>query len=264
MKSQFKLLKILLVIIAIIVFFFPVLYMILLSFNIKEGFGTRYGLDNWGKIFLPYWFNAVQNSFVIVIFSVIVNLLISFPSAYVFSRYRFMGDKHIFFFLLWNRMIPSSVLLLPYLIMFLNIGLYNTIIGVIFAYFSFNLPMSIWLFTSFMKNIPNEIDEQARVDGYNLYNYFKKILIPLCRPFILIVCFFIWLQTWNEMFIASVLTRYEIMPLNARLFMLCDRLGQFGDIGLACTIGVITILPGLVLLYWARTFLAKGFTFGRV
>ena len=251
--SSKLLLRFILLLTIMIIFCFPILYMF---FPIQT--------SDWEKVFSPNWINAVYNSVIIAIFSVVANLLIGFPAAYVFSRYRFMGDKHIFFFLLWNRMTPSSVFLLPYLIMYLSIGLYNTFLGVVLAYFSFNLPISIWLFASFMGMIPNEIDEQAKVDGYNLYNYFSKIFIPLCRQAIIIVAFFVWLQTWNEMFIASTLTRYDTMPLNARLFMLCERLGQFHDVGLACTVGVITILPGLILLYWARTFLAKGFTFGRV
>ncbi|MEM3403251.1 MAG: carbohydrate ABC transporter permease [Nitrososphaeria archaeon] len=262
-----SLLRILLLIISAIIFVYPIIYLIGLSFSSVDGVNGGYVdwfLGNWYALFSSKWVGSLWNSFLITIPCIILTILITFPAGYVFSRYRFLADKHIFFWFLMNRMTPASAMLLPYLIIYLRTGLYNTIQGVIIAYFVFNVPLGIWLFTSFMGMIPKEIDEQAFIDGYGLLKYFEKIFIPLCKPAIGVVSFFIWYQSWSEMFIASLITTYDTMPLNARLFMLLDRVGRIGDPGIVSAVGVITLIPGMVMLYWARRYLAKGFTFGKI
>ncbi len=268
-KKAHTILRYLLLTIMSLIFIFPIFYMVSLSFQSPQAIAKGYlfpdwELKNWNIVLSPSWLTSFQNALIITILSVIFALLISFPSAYIFSRYSFTGDKHIFFWLLMNRMTPASALLLPYLIIYLSIGLYNTLIGVVLAYFIFNIPLGVWIFTSYMSSIPRELDEQAFVDGYNLFKFFKEIFIPLCRPAISVVVFFVWYQTWSEMFIASIITRYDTMPLNARLFMLLDRSAMGADPGLSSAAGVLTCIPGLILLYWARIYLSKGFTLGRL
>jgi len=268
-KGAYVPLKYVLLVMVSLIFIFPIFYMVSLSFQSPQAIAKGYllpdwELKNWSIVLSPSWLTSLQNAFIITISSVVLTFVISFPSAYTFSRYHFTGDKHIFFWLLMNRMTPASALLLPYLIIYLGIGLYNTIIAVVLAYFIFNIPLGVWIFTSYMGSIPREIDEQAFVDGYGLLRFFKDIFIPLCRPAISVVVFFIWYQSWSEMFIASIITRYDTMPLNARLFMLLDRSAMGADPGLSSAVGVLTCIPGLILLYWARTYLSKGFTLGRL
>jgi len=251
-------------------FIFPVWNMISASFSSKlaiesgnilipDGF-----MGNWERAVSGSWAEGIINSLIITVLSVVFTLLISFPAAYTISRYHFMADKHIFFWFLATRMAPAAALVLPYLVIFRAVGLWDTIPGVVIAYFGFNIPLAVWLFTSFMSVIPKEIDNQAFIDGYSLWAYFRKIFIPLCMPAIGVVSFFTWFFSWSDMFFASVLTSFHAKPLNALLLVTLGRVGYGVEYGLASAAGVITIIPGLVLLYWAKTYLSKGFTFGRI
>jgi len=252
-------------------FVFPLYYLISCSFSsepyIYEGHLFPQG-------YLGYWWEVltgfrgvggmgIVNSIVISASSVLLSLVLGFPAAYAISRYKFMADKHIFFWFLTNRMTPPACLVLPYLIMWRAFGIWDTLQGVVLAYCVFNVPLGVWIMTSFMASIPKEIDEAAFIDGYSLARYFRRIFLPLCKPGIAVTSFFIWMYSWSEMFMASVITSVVSKPLNPQL------LGVLGTppvttYGLAAAGGALTTIPGLLLVYWARTYLAKGFTYGRI
>ena len=90
------------------------------------------------------------------------------PAAYAFSRYRFLGDKHLFFWLLTNRMAPPAVFLLPFFQLYSALGLFDTHIAVALAHTLFNVPLAVWILEGFMSGVPSEIDETAYLDGYSL------------------------------------------------------------------------------------------------
>jgi len=266
------LVKYIMLISAMVMFLFPVYYLFSVSLSskphIEEGpLVPDFYFGNWIDVingFGGIGGSGIINSLLISASCVLTSLVVSFPAAYAFSRYKFMADKHIFFWFLTNRMTPPAVLILPYLIMFRSLGLWDTIPGVVLAYSVFNIPLAIWLLASFMAVIPREIDEAAFIDGYSLIKYFRRIFLPLSKPAIGVTSFFIWLYSWSEMFIASIITSVNSKPLNAQLVISLGRVGWGVEYGIASAAGVITIIPGLILIYWARRYLAKGFTFGRI
>ena len=262
-------LKAIVLLTVIFTFVFPIYYMIILSISSPTHIPTGaiypdFFFGKWYEATSGEWARCITNSLIICSLSVIFNILVTYPAGYVFSRYTFMADRHLFFWFLTNRMAPPAALIVPYLIIWRSLGIWDTYQGTILAYSVFNIPLSVWLFTSFMKNIPKELDEQAFIDGFSLLTYWRKIFIPASLPSIGIVSFFIWLFSWSEMFMSTILTSFNSKPINNLLFITLGRMGSGVEYGLAAAVGVITILPGLILLYWARTFLAKGFTFGRV
>jgi glycerol transport system permease protein len=271
-KSIFRYMLLFLVAFA---FIFPLYYMFVVAFSVKDpsvsgsllpdGFlGNLEIMLTEPMIKTNSWPRSILNSILASTGSVVVTLLVCFPAGYVFSRFNFTADKHFLFFLFMIRMAPLAAVILPYLIIYLGIGLFDTIPGLVIAYLSFNVPIAVWLFTSFMSAVPKEIDDSAFTDGYSIWQYFRKIFIPLNMPAIGVVAFFTWYQTWSEMLLASVLTRIEAIPLNANMFILIGRSGYGMPTGLAATAGVITIIPGMILLLWARNYITKGFTFGRI
>ncbi len=253
-------------------FIFPLYYLISVSFSskphIEEGaLIPDIFIGNWRNVITGFGGvggEGILNSVIISVSCVLVSLGFGFPAAYAISRHKFMADKHLFFWFLTNRMTPPAVLILPYLIMFRALGIWDTFGGVILAYNVFNIPVAVWLLASFMASIPKEIDEAAFIDGYSLARYFRKIFLPLSKPGIGVTSFFIWLYSWSEMFIASIITSTVAKPINPQLLIALGRVGWGAEYGIVAAAGAITIIPGLVLLYWARTYLAKGFTFGRV
>lgn len=271
-----QVLRYLLLVIVTYAFIFPVYFMINASFSLKDPTVTGSlfpdGFLGWWKFFLTTgsdfstntWPKSIQNSVITSVASVVVTLLISFPAGYVFSRFNFTADKHLFFFLFITRVAPVVTMIIPYLIIFAALGLVDTIAGLVIAYLSFNVPIAVILFASFMSAIPKEFDEASFIDGYSLSRYFLKIFIPLCKPAIAVVALFVWWQTWSEMFFASILSRVDAMPLVANMIVIFGRTGYGVPPGIISTAGVITMIPAFILLFLARNYLAKGFTFGRM
>lgn len=259
-------------IVVTLMFAFPLYYLFSVSFSSKprieagalipDGF-----MGNWRNVITGFGGvggPGITNSIIVSASSIVVALLLGIPAAYAFSRYKFMADKHLFFWFLTNRMTPAACLIIPYLIMWRALGIWDTLYGLTLAYTVFNVPIAVWLLASFMASIPREIDEAAFIDGYTLGRYFRKIFLPLIRPGIGVTSFFVWIYTWSEMFIASIITSVSAKPLTAQLLITLGRVGWGAEYGIAAAAGAITVLPGIALLYWARTYLAKGFTFGRV
>jgi len=249
------LLRLIFLIAVSIIFVSPIYYLISISFSSRFFGGTWIALvtGDLGK--------GIINQIIICCLCVVFSILVGFPAAYTFSRYRFIADKHIFFWFLLNRMTPPACFILPYLIMFRALGIFDTVYAVVLAYSIFNVPIAVWLLTSFMSSIPREIDETAFTDGYSLSKFFWKIFLPLCRPGITVTGFFIWLFSWSEAFIASIITSIDAKPLSAQMLVFAHGAGANG---LAAAASVFTLIPGLILIYWARTFIAKGFTYGRL
>ena len=106
----------------------------------------------------------------------VLSISLALPAAYAFSRYRFLGDKHLFFWLLSNRMAPPAVFALPFFNLYSAIGLFDTPWAVALAHCLFNVPLAVWILEGFMSGVPREIDETAAIDGYSFPRFFVQDL----------------------------------------------------------------------------------------
>ena len=113
-----------------------------------------------------------------MLINTVISLAVALPAAYAFSRYRFIGDKHVFFWLLTNRMTPPAVFLLPFFQLYSSFGLMDTHLAVALAHLVFNVPLAVWILEGFMSGVPREIDETAYVDGYSFPRFFLTIFLP--------------------------------------------------------------------------------------
>ncbi|MEM1584587.1 MAG: carbohydrate ABC transporter permease [Nitrososphaerota archaeon] len=194
----------------------------------------------------------------------LIALLVSLPAGYVFTRIKFLADKHLFFWFLTNRMAPPVVFAIPYLMIWRGLKIWDTYTGLILAYMVFEIPITTWIIASFLAGIPKEIDEAAYIDGYNTFRLFTKIILPLLRPAIGVAMFFAWLFAWTDMFFASVLTSVNAKTLPAQLLTALGKVGWGVEYGPAAAAGFVTLVPGLMLLYWVRKYILRGFIFGRL
>ena len=113
-----------------------------------------------------------------MVINTVLSVAVALPAAYAFSRYRFLGDKHLFFWLLTNRMAPPAVFALPFLQLYSAVGLFDTPLAVALAHTLFNVPLAVWILEGFMSGVPKELDETAYVDGYSFWRFFLKIFMP--------------------------------------------------------------------------------------
>lgn len=219
--------------------------------------------DNYLVIFNDAsWYSGYINSMIYVSINVVISVSFALPAAYAFSRYKFVGDKHLFFWLLTNRMAPPAVFALPFFQLYSSIGLFDTHIAVALAHCLFNLPLAVWILEGFMSGIPKEIDETAFVDGYSWPRFFVKIFIPNIASGIGVTAFFCFMFSWVELLLARTLTAVHAKPISAIMTRTVSASGL--DWGVLAAAGVLTIVPGALVIWFVRNNIAKGFALGRV
>ena len=210
----------------------------------------------------PSWYMGYVNSMIYVTLNVVISLTVALPAAYAFSRYNFMGDKHLFFWLLTNRMAPPAVFALPFFQLYSAMNLIDTHIAVALAHCLFNVPLAVWILEGFMRGVPKEIDETAYIDGYSFPRFFIKIFMPLIASGIGVAAFFCFMFSWVEMLLAKNLTSVDAKPIVAAMTKTASTSGY--ELGLLAAAGVLTIIPGAIVIYFVRNYIAKGFALGRV
>ena len=248
----------------------PIYWMINMSLRTNANIMSTFALypvhptfANYVKIFTdPSWYSGYINSISYVTLNVIISLLVALPAAYAFSRYRFLGDKHLFFWLLTNRMAPAAVFLLPFFQLYSTFGLIDTHIAVAISHLLFNVPLAGWILEGFMSGVPPEIDEMAYIDGYSFPRFFRTVFVPLLRTGIGVTAFFTFMFSWVELLLARTLTTTAAKPIAAVMTRTVSATGL--DWGLLAAAGVLTIVPGALVIWFVRNYMAKGFALGRV
>ena len=208
------------------------------------------------------WYSGYLNSMAYVVMNVVISLAVALPAAYAFSRYTFLGDKHLFFWLLTNRMAPPAVFALPFFQLYSSVGLFDTHIAVALAHCLFNVPLAVWILEGFMRGVPKEIDETAYIDGYSFPRFFIRIFTPLVASGIGVTAFFLFMFSWVELLLSRTLTSVEAKPIAATMTRTVGAAGI--DWGVLAAAGVLTIVPGALVIYFVRNYIAKGFALGRV
>jgi glycerol transport system permease protein len=220
-------------------------------------------LDNYRIIFTePTWYWGYLNSIIYVAINMVLSVSLALPAAYAFSRYSFMGDKHLFFWLLTNRMTPPAVFLLPFFQLYSSVGLMDTHLGVALAHLVFNVPLAVWILEGFMSGVPREIDEAAFIDGYSFPRFFVKIFLKQIRAGLGVTAFFCFMFSWVELLLARTLTSVNAKPIAVTMTRTVSAAGM--DWGVLAAAGVLTIVPGALVIYFVRHYIAKGFAMGRV
>ncbi len=248
----------------------PIYWLVIMSFKSNSEilssftiFPNDFTLKNYQTILTdPSWYMGYVNSFIYVSLNTVISLLVALPAAYAFSRYRFFGDNHLFFWLLTNRMAPPAVFALPFFQLYSSVSLFDTHIAVALAHCLFNVPLAVWILEGFMRGVPREIDETAFIDGYGFTGFFTRIFIPMIAPGIGVTAFFCFMFSWVELLLSRTLTSVDAKPITAIMTRTVSASGL--DWGVLAAAGVLTIIPGAIVIYFVRNHIAKGFALGRV
>ena len=248
----------------------PIYWLVNMSFkSTNEILGSfsllpaEFTLDNYRVIFTdPTWYNGYLNSLSYVILNTVLSVSFALPAAYAFSRYRFLGDKHLFFWLLTNRMAPPAVFALPFFQLYSSIGLFDTPVAVALAHCLFNIPLAVWILEGFMSGVPKELDETAFIDGYSFPRFFTRVFIPSISAGIGVAAFFCFMFSWVELLLAKTLTSVAAKPIAATMTRTASTAGY--ELGLLAAAGALTIIPGAIVIWFVRHHIARGFALGRV
>jgi multiple sugar transport system permease protein len=264
-----------------LVYFFPVLWIILTSFKtyndalaVPPKWLFTPTLDNFVSVFsraMTYQGAAVDtgfdlfffNSIFIAVTSVAVALVIGTVAAYGFSRYPLKGNDTYLFIILTTRMLPPIVVIIPIFIMFREAGLSGTYLGIILLYTAFNLPFTIWMMKSFFDELSREVEDAARMDGSSEIKVFFKICLPQVIPGLAATAVFGLILTWNEYLFALLLTGVETRTVPVAMGQTIG--GAIGvRWGLLAAIETLFLIPVALVTFLLQNQLLRGVTFGTV
>ena len=206
---------------------------------------------------------AFLNSLLVAGVSTALATLLGVPAAWAYSRFALKAKKDQLFFILSTRFMPPVVVVIPIFLMYRQVGLIDTQLGLILIYTAFNVPFTIWMMKGFVDEVPSEYEDAARLDGYTRFQAFRRITLPLLVPGIAATAVFALIFSWNEFVFAIFLTSSDDVrtapPAIAGLIG-----GTTVDWGLVAAASVVFALPVLVFAYLVRKHLIAGVTLGAV
>jgi multiple sugar transport system permease protein len=221
-------------------------------------------LENYANLLLSGDFPLhVFNSVIITSASVLLALALGVPAAYVFSRYsRLRFKEGLYFFIFTIRMGPAIAFAIPFYLIFADLKLLDTHLALILLYQTFNLPFTIWMMRGFFQEVPVDIDEAALIDGCSRLKAFLSVVLPLVRSGLFATAIMSVIFTWNEFFMASVITRSaaRTIPVDMPAFIGLTRIHWES----MCAAASITAIPVLIFALIVRKQLVRGLTLGSV
>jgi multiple sugar transport system permease protein len=203
------------------------------------------------------------NSLVVALGTTVLSVTLASLAAYGFTRFFPQGATPFIVFLLFTKMLPETLLIIPYFQLMSDVGLLNTYWALILAYSSFALPFSVWMLIGFFRSIPRDIDEAAMIDGASYLQAFFRVVLPLARPGLVAVALFTFLIAWNSYLWALVLTTDSSMyVLSVGIAnMVGEYRVQWNELMAAA---VIAALPVMVLYSLLERHLVNAITSGAV
>lgn len=220
--------------------------------------------ENYVRLFTEKPFLTwIRNSALVTLVVTILGVVLASLAGYSFSRFRFPGRKAGLLGLLVTQMFPATMLLLPLFIMISKLNLINSFLGLIIMYSASALPFCIWLMKGYYDTIPFSLEESAMMDGANKFFAFRKIILPLAAPALVITALFSFMAAWNEYVVAAQVLWYDDMftiPLGLKSLQgnMTTEWGMYAAGALLISIPVIVLF--LILSKW----LVSGLTLGSV
>jgi multiple sugar transport system permease protein len=217
-------------------------------------------LQNFKEVFAQnQFFTYLKNSLIVASFSVGISLLFGLPAAYAIARFRM---QKIGMVLLMARMVPFISYLIPWFIIFRRLRLVDTYISLITTHLIITLPFVIWIMVNFFENIPESLEDAARIDGCSYFQVFMKIHLPLVRNGIFTASVLSFIFSWNHFLFSLILSSKDTMTVPVAVF----RFISYEEInwgGLAAAATIIT-LPPLIMVLFIQKYIVKGLTAGAV
>jgi len=252
----------------------PFLWALTTSFKTAEGVvsGATYipwlqyqpSLEGWGVLFrragqgidivAPY-----TASLIVTLSSSAISLALGTLAAYALSRFRFragpIGNPDITFFFISQRIMPPIVLAIPFFLMLQTLGLLDTKTGLVVVYIALLMPIAVWVMVDFFNNIPRELDETAMLDGCSPVETFWRVVLPNCKPGLVVAGMFCLIFGWNDFFFAFTLTFTKTQLLPVAVVALNSSVTPWWSLSASA---LISVAPLVVLAFFVERYLSQG------
>ena len=232
-------------------------------FNTGINFIFTPTLENYREVLGEGSFKRyLANSLMVGVVSTVITLVLGCMAAYGLARFRFPGRKTLAYTTLLLRTVPLAVLAVPVFMVWSQVGLINSLWGLILLYVAVNLPFAVWLLYGFILQVPTELEEAAAIDGCGQIQVFYKVLLPLIKPGLAAASIFTFRIAWNEFILALVLTdrATRTLPVAASLYI--TDIGV--DWGKIMALGSLIAIPPLIFTFIAARQIITGLTAGAV
>ncbi len=247
-----------------VIFILPLLWVVFASFDSNARQSLKIPL-NWtiGNYREVLTNQANLRGFAIGLFISLVQslfvVIIAGLAAYPLSRYELRYRKMFLYTILFMTSLPMTAVMVPVFKLFLSIGLYDSVIGVILFLTSTSLPYGIWLMKNFMDGVPVELEEAARVDGASTLTGIRKVIAPLMFPGICVTAIFTFSGSWGNFFVPYILLQtLEKFPASVKLYQFFGNYGMVAY-GQLAAYSALYALPSIVLYILAQNYMSKGF-----
>ncbi|MFF2012231.1 carbohydrate ABC transporter permease [Streptomyces sp. NPDC058195] len=252
---------------------FPVLWMVVLSLKpANELFSTYFSftptLDAYRTVLgagggqgVPF-LRFFVNSLVVSLGAVALSLVVGLPAAYAAARWRFRGSENLMFTLLSFRFAPELTVIIPLFVLYQQLGLFDTYVGMVWVLQLVTLPLVVWIMRSYFQDLSPELEQAALLDGYTRRQAFFRVALPLVKPGIAAVSLLAFIFAWNNFVFPLILTSSsaQTVTVGALSFLGGDR----PKYHLTAAAALVSVVPPLLLALTIQRYLVRGLSFGAV
>ena len=262
-------LRVVLIVLVALVMMVPIVWITLAAFKqhvdvyqLKLLF--RPTLENFALVFdSPYHLGRkLLNSTVVSFVTVAIAIPIATCAAYSFSRFRMRGERVMFVMILATQFVPAVVIVLPFFLLFRDLGILDTRLGLILVNLSIVTPFAIWMIKGFIDGIPRDTEEAALVDGSSRLQVIRNIVLPMAAPGLVAAAIFCFIISWNDFLFALILTTNKAVTLTVGLALFQAEEGDLWN--LLAAAGIIIMVPMFVLALIIQKHFVQGMTMGAV
>lgn len=253
----------------VMLFFFPVLWMILTSFKPETQAATSpptffadWTMENFHAVFSSAMAPYLINSFSASLTSTVVVLLLAVPAAYALSIRPVVKVRDALLFFISTRFMPVAASVIPVYLILQSLGLLDNITALSVLYVGVNLPIAVWMMRSFFSEVPFEIVEAGKIDGANLRTELFRIVLPIVLPGVAAAGLICFIFAWNEYFLANLLTSSTARTAPPFLSSFVDGRGLFLSVLSAAS--TVAVLPVVIAGWFAQKQLVRGLAMGAI
>ena len=221
-------------------------------------------LENFATVFGPPYNlgDKLLNSTIVAGVTVLIAIPLATMAAYSFSRFHMKGERLMFVAILATQFVPAVVIVLPFFLLFRDLGLLDTRTGLILVNLAIVMPFAIWMIKGFIDGIPMDTEEAALVDGSSRLQVIRNIVLPMAAPGIVTAAIFCFIIAWNEFLFALILTNNDAVTLTVGLQFFKAEEGDLWN--LLSAAGIIIMVPMFLLALVIQKHFVQGMTMGAV
>lgn len=248
----------------------PILYMVMVTFT-SSGFlfssrlfptPSDFTLDNYVRVLQNGQFQGYfVNSTIVATATTTLTLVTGILAAYSLSRFDYPGRDLLLVGFLSTQMLPYVLILIPFFLLMSTLQLIDSFVGIILAHTVLALPFSVWLLKGYFDDIPEALDEAAKMDGCSRLDVLVRVILPLSVPGIAVAGFYTFIISWNDFLFVSILSQTEAtrtLPFGLQLFQSANSI----DWGLVLSAAAVTMLPVILLFAILQRWVVEGLASG--